>query len=402
MKIPRVGIFVGYSLLGQALAVASLPLLTRFLGPNSFGQLQIWLAWVSLGAAVAHFRLDLRLQQVQEVEAADATLWQSALLSVASSSVFAVAASIAVWQELKLHFLSATFFAIWGSALAAVSLARLLRGRTRHRVGVVNAQSTGGTVLFQTLGASFAGLSGGVIGTTIGRVFAACLAFWWVHPRWTLGAASTKSLPGLAKSQMPYVITTLLAQASLSAPLVVYPITMAAEEFGVFSAAWRVSALPMAVLGVALGHYWIASASRALRDAAPGVLQALFRRQLAASVGIGLLLVVPSMIGVGAFAERIFGEEWAGTQPYLYLLIPVAFSQIVVGPLGQTLLLLQRVREGAVLDAARLIVLVLVVSVSLVFELSPLVLTGLTSVAVFMHYTILLAYVYRALRSWGA
>jgi O-antigen/teichoic acid export membrane protein len=131
------------------------------------------------------------------------------------------------------------------------------------------------------------------------------------------------------------------------------------EVVGSFSLAQRLVALPMALLGSAVGQVFMAEGAELVRER-PAELPAFFRR-----VSRKMLLPALGLLCLGAvcpFAFPIvFGPPWKTAGLYAAMLSVSCAAQLIVSPTSNISILTQRQGLQFALDALRMVAVVLAI-----------------------------------------
>lgn len=115
------------------------------------------------------------------------------------------------------------------------------------------------------------------------------------------------------------------------------------QVLGQYSVAFRFTAIPSALLGVALGQVYFREAAR--RIASPPLAIRAFYKTTAVLLGASvvpmtiILLFGPTLFGL------FFGSEWTTAGTYAAAMIPLVWSRFVVSPLSSVYLVYGRQRQ---------------------------------------------------------
>lgn len=144
--------------------------------------------------------------------------------------------------------------------------------------------------------------------------------------------------------------STLLNGITLNAlPIMIFQLH-GATAAGLYALVQRTIGLPMGVLGVAISQNYAYEFGRV--DTENDRLEILIRT-VKKNIPIAILVLLLSISTVFLF-PIIFGEEWRSAGVYAALLAPAASLQMLISPISQTPVLLQRNRSQLAIDCIRL------------------------------------------------
>jgi len=154
----------------------------------------------------------------------------------------------------------------------------------------------------------------------------------------------------------------------------------------------RVVALPMVIVGMAVGEAYLGTGAELARRS-PSLLGGVISSSAKRLLLVGIL---PAIIVVAAgptiFAV-VFGAGWAASGTYARIMAPAFLAQFVASPLSQTSNILNRQGSQLILDAARLAGVLSAFVLGRVAHLDPLGVVGLFSLFTTISYaTMVLMY----------
>ena len=204
-------------------------------------------------------------------------------------------------------------------------------------------------------------------------------------------AARFANLPTLG------VGAALLSNAGRFAPALLVAVLYGAQVAGWFALAQRILAAPVYVSSNAVARVYLSEAPRRARAEGTGIYK-LFKtttwRLLAFGVlALGLLIIAgPQLFGL------IFGPVWTEAGRYAQFLALKSLGQLVVGPISQTLTVLERqdLQLGSA-DALRFAVLLLVFLAAHQLAWSPLMTIAVLSAAMTLGHVVLFVLTRRVL-----
>lgn len=350
---PRRGVLAiaGGAAGGQLVAVAASPILTRLYSPEDFGVFSVLLSiTVTLGSIGA-----LRYELAVVLPESDRDALSLVFVGLVSAAAIAVLGTVAV------AFLGSDVAGAFGQtalmpwlwfvpAMSALMASYLLMNQVAVRQRRYAAsgrrvflQSSIGAVGQIGLGATGFGAGGLLAGFGLGQLAASAslLRGSGMGAGVARAALSRHSLRAVAKRYRRFPL--ILAPSGLINVLGLQaPILLMAYLYGPAVAGWlgmtqRVLAIPMALVGAAIGTVYVGELSRAWR-ADPRRAEAMFLR----STRILSLVAVPITIGLVVLGPWLFsfafGSEWAESGEYARALAIALAAQLVVSPLSQTLI----------------------------------------------------------------
>lgn len=350
---------------GQALAVLLSPVLTRLFEPQHFGAYAAYSSLLGLFLVVTSLRYEITIPQAKDDQDAFHLVALSALITCGMSVLAWLLTTplVNIWidiqnraaasgdKQLAISDLSAHFPTILALAVLVAGLSRILNfwGVRRQEYAVIAqmkaSQGIGAVALQLIFGAAGFLKSGLLAGDALGRALGctrlgASLLRDTRAGQWRLQFARITALAGEHKR---YALLSAPAAVINSAGLLAAPLLITAlyglQAGGLFALAQRIAGMPVSLLSQAFADVYVGSLTKARRTAG-GSLVGLHRRfarklaLLAAAALIAMWCVPQSLI------EMVFGSEWGNAASYLRALSFLAFGQLMVAPLSQTLLIL--------------------------------------------------------------
>jgi O-antigen/teichoic acid export membrane protein len=148
--------------------------------------------------------------------------------------------------------------------------------------------------------------------------------------------------------------SALLNVLSLQAPISVMALLFGAEESGWLGMTQRVLALPVSLIGVAVGQVYLAELAGAARTNTARV-QSMFTRATRLLSLMGIMLAVPLLVlGPWLFSFAL-GDNWRMSGQFAQATAASLAAQMLASPLAATLTVLERQWRLLCLDAARLL-----------------------------------------------
>jgi O-antigen/teichoic acid export membrane protein len=361
--------------LAQAVPIAVSPILTRLYSPQEFGVLALFLSVTTILAVVANGRYELAIMAPDDE--ADAMNIAAASVGIALGLSALTLILILMFNEQIAVALGSRDIAPW---LYVAPLAMLLSGiynvlnylNTRLKqfgeVARANVAKSATVAVLQTsLGAFGAGASGLIVGQVAGiaagsgRLATASLRsrdvrekVCWRRMRENLALYShfpRYSLPAALSNSLSTSVVSVLMARFYSVPIL-----------GQYALVNRIMALPLTLIGNAMGQVFFQEASEERRQS--GTAIHAFRRTL----GKLTLISVPSFAIAFFIVEDLFvfafGEPWRAAGQFAQILVPVFAIRFLVSPLSLVNQVMNRNRTGMYLNFALLLGSVATVSMS--------------------------------------
>ncbi len=392
----------GGTALGQGLIILASPLLTRLYTPEDFGMLAAYVSILSLLSAFVSLRYVLAIPLAQDETTASNILVLSLLIVLIMSLLIGLGVqffgdhiAILVKSPELGFYLWLLPVSLLGTGLYQALSYWAMRKKAFVRLAHTRLTQSLGQVLIQTtLGIFKMGLLGLLLGEVAGRAGGsgnlATLA-------WRQDSDSFKkvSIPGIRQAAYRYRRFPLLSSGSallniagLQLPPLLIVMLYGPQVAGWFALAQRVISLPMSLIGHSVAQVYFGEASR-LANENPKGLQNLFLKTAKKLVAWGFVpIVLLSLLGPWLFV-LVFGETWHEAGVYVQLLSFMFLLKFVMGPLSQTLNILEKQDWQLAWDAGRLVLVISVLLIS--FSL------GFTARGTLLAYSVAMLVVYAGL-----
>jgi O-antigen/teichoic acid export membrane protein len=387
--------------LGQLIVLAASPLLTRLYTPEDFGVLGVFTALLGiLGIAVS-----LRYELVIPLAEDNARVVNLLALSLVLTSVFSSLVGVILWcwGEVITGWLNAEALhsLLWllPVGLLAVGCARILihwwiRRQAFGRITRTQITRSFGRVVTQIgFGLLVPGPLGLLVGHVVGQsagITTLALAF---H-RSEGGMLRAIRLGEMARAAARYgnLATLATGAAMLEAGGRLGPAMLVAALYGVEVAGWfalaqRILRTPV-LLSTAVARVYLGEAPRLARAGGEG-MYALFKATTLQLLAFGVLALGLVVIAGPQLFALVFGSVWAEAGRFAQFLALVTLGQLVVGPVAQTLTVLERQDLQLACDALRFAVLLLVFFVAHQLAWSPLLTIAVLSAAMALCHLVL-------------
>ena len=400
---PRRGaakIFAGTAV-GQVLALASAPVLSRLFTPSDMGVLTIVTALAALMATIAALRLELAVP-LPELERDARSLVAAGLISALLTAILgtALVAAYGDWATRAFRNPELETWLWFAPSIAAIMASYLVLNQLAVRqlrygaVGRRNLLSSLTTVTTQLV-AGAAGIRPGglVLGLATGQIVGAFSLLLGSRSQHGGGrsAYSFRSILVVVRRfrSFPLLLAPagLLNALGLQLPLLLFAYYYGSAAAGWFGLTQRVLALPVMLIGQAVAQVYLGELTRDVRARGHRASQLFMRTsiRLAALALIGttaLLAFGPWLFGTA------FGPDWRPSGDYARALALALGAQLVASPLSQTLIVLGHQYKQLAWDGLRLVMTVAAVACPAGIGLPPLTATWLLGGALTASYAV--------------
>jgi O-antigen/teichoic acid export membrane protein len=362
----------GASLAGQLILAFTLPILTRIYSPHEFGIYQAYVTVLGFGLVIAALRYDTAIVLPKSDKTAIDLAVLSLLIVGCFTLLFLICTSALILiarknlfggLSLVLSYCLALSFCFGGASQVLNYWA--LRRRAfvtsgNGRVAQVSSQS-----MFAVIGGHFHPAAVMLIVGDMGSRFICMCWLGGAALKETAGTLNSLTKAGLNIALRRYLNFSLISSFSslvntltLSLPLLLLIHFYGANTAGLFALADRVLSMPAALITASLSQVYLSEAS-AIRHTDPCGLRSLYWK----------LILVQSLMGIGPFlfvavCSRwgfvwAFGASWREAGLYAQVLSAAYFVGFVSGPVGLTLIVLERQKWQLLWDCGRLLSIVL-------------------------------------------
>jgi O-antigen/teichoic acid export membrane protein len=371
-RVPRaarhVAVILVGSLIGQGLALAVSPVLSRMYTTADFGLMTVYVSVISILGTLTLFRLDAAIPlPTSDRLAAAVAWWGLGLTAVGSALIWLLQPVLAA--PLGRIFQSPGLPGVWwlvalGTFFVGVDqvlLTWMVREKRYRSLGLRNGlQGVGQATAQLGLGPTSLRPTGLLIGQVVGRIaaigglFSAGGLLRQRRPdRALMGEAITRYRRFPLISSWSALINVLGQQAPFLVISSYYGLAVA----GLVGMTVRVMATPALLIGQAVGRVFQGEASAAVRDRHTP-LRPIMLSNVRTLLIIGApVAVVIAVIGPWAFG-LVFGSEWRTSGQFAQLLALGYLAQFAISPVSQTLLLLEQQGAQLAWDSMRFLLTV--------------------------------------------
>lgn len=350
---------------GQALTIAVLPILSRVYTEEDFGLLTQFVAISSITGTFVVFRLEAAVPLPKSERAAAAVAWLGIGLGLIGSVVIGALGPLIALPVGKLvgvpelgtvwWWLAAATFAV---VLDKVLLTWMVREKRYKALASRNFLQGLGQAGFQ-VGFAYAPFKS--VGLLVGWILGRVVALGGLFSRGgllTQGVPHLRDLTGAARRyrRFPLVASwaALINVLGQQAPFLVLGFYYGKVEIGLIGMTTRVLAAPVTLVGQAVSRVFQGEGSEAIRlgtKQLKPIIRANVKALSAISLPVALLFVLVSP-PLFAFA---LGAQWREAGVYAQILALGYAAQLIVSPISQTLLLLEKQGQQLAWDTLRLV-----------------------------------------------
>lgn len=371
-----VGVLVGGTAGAQVLMLLASPILTRLYSPEDFGVLAIFISLLSIFTVVASLRYQLAIPLPKsDQDAANITLLSILLvvcMALLSSVILvftsdylikvtnAAALESIIWiMPLSVFFIGCyQVFSFWAVRKSNFGLI----ARTKIKQSVV-------TVSIQLLGSKYGAaalITGHSLGQGMGGVGLALNSI--SSPEFRRCKMSELKEMAVRYRRFPFFSTweALLNTAGVQLPPLLFALLFSPVAAGFYALAHRVLAMPIALIGDAVGKVFFSKASQALRDRELGNLVADVYIKLMILALPGLILI--AIAGPHLFSF-VFGPKWMDAGTLASWMSPWLFFVFVSSPLTPVFAIMEQQKKAMFFQVILLISRIIAISVGFYFDL---------------------------------
>jgi O-antigen/teichoic acid export membrane protein len=331
----------------QALTILAMPVLSRLYTPADFGLLAIFVAVSSIVATSITLRYETAIILPKQEQEAKLLVVLSALLVFVGFIIFLVMAFImplSIKKYLGIEILDdwiilAIFLGV-ATSLIAIGTCWYNRGKLYKKIAILRVAQSSVSVFIAVVLGIWGFATGMMIALLISFAFIALYLIWSM--KYLCSRDSSLDLMEVAKkhSAAPkYLLpTSFLDVATLHLPIFLITAWFSTEAAGQFSMAWKILALPSALVGGAIGQVFHQKFSVLWPDAtACKKLLTKTWTTLAVIGVIPMLLVV--FFGVEIFSFFL-GNAWAKAGSIASIIAPMLFLMLISSPTSGTYIVL--------------------------------------------------------------
>jgi O-antigen/teichoic acid export membrane protein len=395
-----VAALAGGTAAGQLIGILASPILTRVYSTEDFGTLGVFTSIIGILSIIACLRFELAMPLPQD-DGDAASIGAVALVSSVMTALVVVIVLLFLGDDLARLTRApglepfGWLLAVGVIAIGAYQVLNYWAVRRREYTRIARTKFIQGLsgVAVQLAGSLFAGPAGLLFGqvtvhaaggTSLGRAF-------WREDRAVLKTVSLKRMRAVAGRYRHFPLiqapASLINSAGLRIPQLLISGIFGVHIAGLFALGTRVIAAPVTFIGLSIAQVYVGEISRLVSEDAPAALN-LF---LTTARKLFIYTVVPisllTALGPWMFAF-VFGAEWREAGVMVQALGAMYLAQIVVFPLSQTLVVLERQKLQLVWDSGRLALTVAALALPRVLGAGPYVTIAIFGIAMAVAYVV--------------
>lgn len=365
-----VSVLVGGTVGAQALMVLASPILTRLYTPEDFGLLAVYASILSLFTVVASLRYELAIPLVEK----DSEAAHVAILSlIIVGFITALSALLILINGERLAQLinsPSMVNYLWLIPVGVIAIGCYqifnywaMRTKSFGTIARTKVSQSLATLLVQ-----LSGFKLGVLALMIGQTGGQAVGVM------TLARSGLKSphfkcwhwrdLKKVAKRYKRFPIFStwegFLNTASMQLPPLLFAIFFSAGVAGFYALAHRVLAMPMSLVGSAVGNVFFSNAAEAYRE---GKLAPLFESVYTRLVSIIMPVMLVLMIDAPRLFAFVFGTNWEEAGELARWMAPWLAVVFIASPLSTMFIILEKQKQGMYFQGLVLFVRVLAISI---------------------------------------
>lgn len=398
-----VSVLVGGTAGAQALMVLAAPLLTRLYTPEDFGLLAVYGGLLALFTVVASLRYELAIPLPESNTEAANVLVLSLLIVLMMAGISAVMVWLAGGQiaaALNAPKLAKYFWllpiGLFLTGCYNVFNYWAVRTKSFSDIAKTRISQTLATLAVQLLGYKLGGIAllfGQAGGQGVGSIRLARSAI--KHAEF-----SSWTWPGVWQAAKRYkqfpIFSTwsgLFNTAGTQLPPLMFAALFSTGAAGLYALAHRVLAMPMSILGDAIGKVFFSNAAEAYREGRLAPMVEKVHRKLAEIAMPATLLLV--IAGPELFA-LVFGQNWREAGEFARYMAPWLFMVFITSPLTTLFSVMERQRLGLIFQASLLVVRIIAILIGALWIKALLPTVILFSLFSGVFYAVILVWIFLA------
>ncbi len=358
-----VSVLVGGTASSQALTLLAAPLLTRLYTPEDFGLLAVYSGLLAIFVVVASLRYELAIPiPKSDTEAVNVLILSLlvVLLITGISAIMILVAGEQIADVLDTPKLASYFWllplGVFLSGIYNVFNYWAVRVKAFGDIAQTNISQTLATLVVQLLSfklGSIALLFAQAGGQGVGSYRLACSAI--KHKEFSSWSWAGVRVAAKRYKQFPLFSTWsgLFNTVGTQLPPLMFAALFSTSAAGLYMLAHRVLALPMSILGDAIGKVFFSNAAEAYREGRLGpMIKTMYRKLALFAMPATLLLVIA---GPELFV-LVFGHNWREAGEFARYMAPWLYMVFITSPLSTLFSILEKQRLGMIFQAVLLVV----------------------------------------------
>ncbi|MBT2485002.1 MULTISPECIES: lipopolysaccharide biosynthesis protein [unclassified Microbacterium] len=382
------------SVVAQAITLVATPILSRIYEPAAFGYLTLVVSVTGMIIPAVALRLESALMLPKDAREASALLFMgltvAALISLLSAGVLELCFAAGLLRPMA----ALAGFSAWVGGITFFSGIFVLFGQFALRVrnypavAARNVTQAATTALAQVGAALIAPSAVGLVGGYgAGRLAGVVPLIGSV--RGEIRRFQLRDVRRMAREYRAFPLlfapAALMNASALALPVLFAGIWFSVADAGQWGMAERILAVPLVVIATAVSQVVEArlafhARSDALGSASYYLKVSLLLLAVSALVGVAVLLLAPLVV------PWLLGDGWEDAARIMQLLVPMLVTRLIASPLSKALVVAKWARVNLVLDASRLLLILVVLFLCTVWGSNIFELVLFTSLAFALIY----------------
>lgn len=343
----------GGTVAGQALVIASTPLITRLYGPAEMGQLGLFISFLSVASLAVTLRFELAIPAADE-QTANRLLILALLFSLPLSAL----GSMALMGMIHYNLVSFGLLSPWvGLAMLPALLSMgvfsalrywLVRHKRFQGIGkVMMIQGAGRAIVPIVFGLFKLSSIGLIAGEIAGRILGVTemARSSWSSLRAMLTEVNASGLQQTARRhwKFPSIVlpSSLVDVAALALPAPLFAHYYGEASAGLFLLVQRLTFLPASLISASIADVFHARAADVSNDEGSRLIQIL-NSTTKGLAKYGAVVLIPAAVISPFVFGWLFGGRWAEAGILVTVIAPWAFASLVVSPVSRLLVVVHR------------------------------------------------------------
>lgn len=366
----------GATIASQLITLAVLPIISRLYSPSDFGVLSLVLAVSGMISPALALKFDAAVLLPESHQKASGLVSAAIIATTATSLVWALVAdrlAVLIFDGAAINHLS---WWVFGTSMLAGLFKLFSQVAIRdQRYSSVAARSlyqtsatSAGQVLFGVLSLGHVGLlSGWLLGRSAGIIGLV------VGARRYIKLTHAKDMFGLVREYWKFPVifgpSALLNSLGVQVPMVVFAMYYGVSEAGQLAMGERIVAVPITLIGTALGQVFIGEIAEMKRIGNTAFVPFFLR--------VSSALIAVAILGLGSVAllanwivPWALGAQWEPAGPMVQILALTGAARLIASPVSGAISVFQRARANLLIDIFRALMLTASILAVSTFDLS--------------------------------
>jgi O-antigen/teichoic acid export membrane protein len=345
--LKNTSILVIGTVISQLINFAFLPFLSRIYSPEDFGIFSFFLSLTTIIGTIAAFRFESLIVPAKDENKAK-KIFQLSIFSaiffwlLITSIIFLIPVSIKSSIGI-LEFDALILFAAFSGLIVSLSITCNNWLNRKSDYSLISKLQIYKAILFNFIAIFLLGyleLSGLILATLISNSIVAIFLIWSLKDLFVNASHFNLRKSIIENQSSPRYLfpSTLLDVLSMQLPLILIMLWFVPEDAGQYGMAWRILALPMSLIGAALGQVFFKNFSKTYPD------KMAARKLLFKIWKINSILAFFPFFIIFVYGEQLFmmllGNDWGGAGVIGMVMSPMLYMMFVFSPTSSALIVL--------------------------------------------------------------